>query len=140
MELTLVRISNISCWCYGSLSDCDEWICDTLEMGDKNCLPDGVYNLQLGTNTKTNERVIEVLSEFGIVISRFIKDNLTVYKNISMRQSNANICIGLKINTPLLVMDMYVEKILLHQVHAAIWSKEKCQLIIKTDQRCIIER
>jgi hypothetical protein len=139
-EFILTRTSNENCYCYGSLEFENDWHCDTLEMGDENCIPDGEYMLQLGLNERNNTKIVQVVDEFKTVIASFVKDNIQTYKNIEMRVANSNICLGCRINTPLLVMYDYVERTLLQLVSEATWTKEGCKLIIKTSEKVIIRR
>lgn len=131
MNLLLQRKVNEYCYLYGSIFELEEWICDSLEFGQGCQLKAGVYSLSPITDTQTNSRVIGIYDNDKNVLGMIIKDNCQMYHNIKLRKENSNICVGFKVNEPLLVMFEHSMRLLLSKINTALYHGESITITIQ---------
>ena len=137
MEFELVRGTNESCYLYGSVYLAANYICDTLEFGSNIVLPDGVYYLALGKDESKNETVVLIYDFMQNRVSKLVRNNTYMYKEIKMRRETNDICIGTKIMQPLLTNDEYAAKMIIHYIHGAQNIGEIVTLTIKTPHKLL---
>lgn len=137
MTYEMIRNNCEYSYLYSSIYANGDYVCDTLEFAHENTLKDGTYTLIIGVDRKKNERIIEIYDFMNNLVSRFVKDNCTMYHNIKMRLVNNHICIGTKVNEPLLVMNQYVAQLLGVQISGYAARREVCYLTISTPENIL---
>ena len=132
MEFEMNRKSNENCYLYSTIYLADEYICDTLEFGSNIALQDGVYSLNLGIDKTKNETVVLVYDFLGNMVSKLVRNNTYLYKEIKMRRETADICVGCKTSLPLLQSDNYAAHLIIVNVSGSLARGIVPKLTIKT--------
>ena len=133
MKIQLQREINDRAYLYGSIYVNDEYICDSLEFGSGNELKKGIYSIGMLHSDMSVSPEICIVNEFAEVISKFVRNNTQRYKEIELRLDNNLICLGLKINTALLVMDEHSNHLLQVKVSGALARNEKVEFEIMNE-------
>ena len=131
MELELFRKQNDYCYLYGSIYDGEEWLCDTLEFGSGYELKADTYILKNLICSDTKQKVIGIYNTKMELVAKMVKDNCQTYYNIKMRKENNNICVGFKVNTPLLEMYEHSFRILSSKITTCDYSGAKSIIHIR---------
>ena len=137
MNFELVRATNESCYLYGSIHLATDYICDTLEFGSSIIIHDGVYYLALGKDESKNETVVLIYDFMQNRVSKLVRNNTYMYKEIKMRRETNDICIGTKIIQPLLTNDEYAAKMIIQYIHGAQNIGKIVTLTIKTPHKLL---
>lgn len=135
MTLDLFLKSNENCYMYGSIYIGDEYVCDTLQFGSDMVLKPDIYVIDIAVDIKLNERYMTISDYMGNVISRFIKKPTFMYKNIEMRVNDNKICLGTKINHPLLTMCDFSTRYLGLKVAGCVSTGEVVYLVIHDESK-----
>lgn len=131
MEIELLRKENERCYMYGSIYNGDEWLCDTLEFGSGCQLDAGTYLIKNMIDPVLHQKVIGVYSLKLELLSKMIKDNCSMYHNIKIRNENNYICVGFKVNSPLLTMYEHSFRIISSLITSNDYSGEQTILHIR---------
>ena len=95
-QYVLIRNSNNYEYLRGVLLLDNEFVSDTLELGNHNALEKGIYKLILGYVGGNNQKTIFVCNDKSVVVAKFVSENCIRYKNIVIREFNSNITVGIR--------------------------------------------
>lgn len=129
--MILTRKENERCYLYGSIYTSDEWICDTLEFGSGCQLKADSYILKNSMDAEMKQRVIAIYDLQMNLVSKMVKDNCGMYYNIKIRNENNHICVGFKVESPLLTMYEHSFRIISSHITTADYYGEQVILHIR---------
>ena len=131
MEISLQRKENERYYLYGSICEGDEWVCDSLEFGSGCQLQAGTYILKNLICPDTRQKVIGIYNVKMELVSKMIKDNCSMYHSIKIRNENNYICLGFRVNSPLLTMYEHSFRIISNKITTCEYYGEQAILHIK---------
>lgn len=130
IRLNMVRKENRYGWCYGSLYQGENHICDTLEVYNPKDMPLGEFFLRSAIDTISGKEYIAVENESGDEITQILWQNTRYTGNIEHRIIESHIAVGSRINEPNLVTREYLFNLLKRFVNSTIISGKRVILTI----------
>lgn len=99
----LVRIKSNNGWVYGKISKGGQFVCHSLEVFRIDNLQHDMYELFPTIDEISGERIIEIKSGSGFVVSEFIHENTEFWRGIEIRKNDNKITCGCMVMLPNLV-------------------------------------